>query len=277
MRLAAGGRILEQRSDPRGAGGLTADAFAGVLESVAGDWLAQAPVLVCGMAGGRERWREVAYRPCPATLADLAGALVRPDPGREVFIVPGVSEGAGDGLADVMRGEETQMMGLWRGEGGGWALAPGTHSKWVRVEGGAITTFRTFATGELFAAVRDGTILTGGPAASVRDDAAFRQGLDHGLAAPALSAALFSVRVGVLAGRLSPETAPEYLSGLLIGAEVAAQAEGVRGQPLALVGAADLARRYSLALAAAGLGPVERHDAAEITARGLWRIWEARS
>jgi 2-dehydro-3-deoxygalactonokinase len=277
MRLAAGGRILEQRTDPRGAAELTSGDFASVLKAVAGGWLAEAPVLICGMAGARGRWREVPYSPCPASLASLAAGLVRPEVGGDVFLVPGVAEMAGGDLSDVMRGEETQMMGLPGSGEGGWAVAPGTHSKWIEMRRGEITSFRTFVTGELFAAVRQGTILAGGAAATGEDDAAFRKGVERGLSEPALSAALFSVRVNLLAGRLSAETAPDYLSGLLIGAEVAAQAEAVRGERLALVGAADLSRRYSVALEIAGLGPVDVQDAAEITARGLWRIWEARS
>ncbi|WP_209282365.1 2-dehydro-3-deoxygalactonokinase [Brevundimonas alba] len=277
MRLAVGGRVLEERADPRGAGELTSDAFAGVLEEVAGDWLAEAPVLICGMAGAKGRWLEAPYAPCPASLTDLAAALVRPDPKREVFIVPGVAEMGPGGLSDVMRGEETQMMGLMDAGVDGWAIAPGTHSKWVRLEIGRIAAFRTFATGELYAAVQEGTILTGGGTDTRPDDAAFRRGVERGLAEPALSAALFSVRVGFLAGRLTPETAPDYLSGLLIGAEIAAQADEARGQALALIGAAALTRRYARAMEIAGLGHADIHDAAEVTARGLWRIWEART
>lgn len=276
MRLAAGGRILEQRSDARGAGELAADAFAGVLDQIAGDWTADTPVLICGMAGSRAGWREAPYQPCPAGLSDLAQGLIRPDPDQDVFIVPGVSEMEGGALSDVMRGEETQMMGLWRGEGTGWAIAPGTHSKWVQVSKGCIASFRTFVTGELFAALQGSTLLAGAPAGA-RDDDAFRRGVERGLADRALSAALFSVRVDRLAGRLTAAAAPELLSGLLIGAEIAAQADILREQPVALVGATDLARRYALALDMAGFEAVETCDADEVTARGLWRIWEARA
>lgn len=276
MRLATGGRIIEQRSDPRGAGELTPGAFAAVLHDVARDWLTQAPVLVCGMAGSRSGWREVAYQPCPASLIDLAGALVRPDPDREIFIVPGVAAMGAAGLVDVMRGEETQIMGLRNDEGDGWAVAPGTHSKWIRLEGGRIAAFRTFVTGELFAALGASTLLAGRRAEGEGDDGAFRIGVERGLTERALTAALFSIRVDLLAGRLSPEAAPDCLSGLLIGSEIAAQPYAMRGERLVLVGASDLMRRYALALGIAGFGPVESCDAADVTARGLWRIWEAR-
>lgn len=274
MRLAAGGDILEQRSDPRGAGELTADAFPGVLGEVAGDWLEQAPVLVCGMAGARGRWREAPYVACPAGVADLAAALVQPDSSRPIYIVPGVAERDGAGLSDVMRGEETQVMGL--ADAGGWVVAPGTHSKWIRVEDGTIAGFRTFVTGELFAAIRERTILVDGAADGGGGDDIFRRGVERGLAEAALSAALFSVRVGLLAGRHSAATAADYLSGVLIGAEVAAQAEAARAGPVTLIGASELVRRYALALIMAGAERIETCDGAAVTARGLWRIWEAR-
>lgn len=276
MRLTAGGRVLDQRSDPRGAGELSADRFRGVLEEVAGDWLAEAPVLICGMAGARGKWREAGYQPCPASLSDIAAGLVRPETEGEVFIVPGVSELEDGLLTDVMRGEETQMMGLWGDGGSGWAVAPGTHSKWIRIEAGRIASFRTFVTGELFAAVSQSAILSSSPDVAVGDDAAFRRGVERGLADRAVTAALFSVRVGMLGGRLTPEAAPDYLSGLLIGAEIAAQ-HHLAGGSITLVGAPELSRRYGVALEMAGLPRPEAVDAATVTARGLWRIWEART
>lgn len=278
MRLAAGGRILEQRADARGAGELEPNEFGAVLQAVAGDWLGSAPVLICGMAGARGRWREAPYVACPARLEGVAAGLVRPESTFEVLIVPGVAEFGADGLSDVMRGEETQVLGLADSGFDGWVIGPGTHSKWIRMEGGAIISFRTFATGELFAAVRERSILAGGAApGDGADDEAFRQGVERGLAEPALSAALFSVRVGLLAGRLTTGSVPDYLSGLLIGAEIGAGRGAVRAGGVTLIGAADLVRRYALALSIAGLEEAEICDATAVTARGLWRIWEARS
>lgn len=278
MRLAAGGRILDQRAEARGAGKLRPDEFGGVLQAVASDWLGSSPVLICGMAGARGRWREAPYVACPARLQGVAAGLVRPDPMRDVFIVPGVAEFGAEGLSDVMRGEETQALGLADTGFDGWVIGPGTHSKWIRMEGGAIVSFRTFATGELFAAVRDRTILAGdGASGEGTDDEAFRHGVERGLAEPSLSAALFSVRVGLLAGRLTTASVPDYLSGLLIGAEIGAGRDAVRAGRLILIGAPDLVRRYDLALSIAGLGEAETCEATAVTARGLWRIWKARS
>lgn len=167
------------------------------------------------------------------------------------------------------------MMGLFAAGDDGVAVGPGTHSKWAVVRDGRIEAFRTFMTGELFAAIRQASVLSPDMAEDGGDDEAFLRGVERGLSDPAITAALFSVRVETLAGRLPTSGAGDYLSGLLIGAEIAAQPAERRRDRVVVVGAADLARRYELALAAAGFTTVEIADATEATARGLWRIWKA--
>ena len=263
MRIAQGGAVLDSRSDPRGAGGLTPDRFRDVLNDVAGGWLDEGlPVLVSGMAGARGRWREMAYAPCPAGVDELARAVARPDDAAFVALVPGVAAYRDGRLNDVMRGEETQVVG------------PGTHSKWIRTAGGQITHFRTFMTGELFAAIRKGTILGVDMGEPGVDDDAFAAGVERALHDPAVTAALFSVRVEGLAGRLSPASSADYLSGLLIGAEVGAQVDA-NDRPVILIGAEALCHRYAVALALGGFHDVRIADGAAATARGLWRIHEA--
>jgi 2-dehydro-3-deoxygalactonokinase len=273
LRFAAGGAVLDRRTDPRGAVGLEPGDFPGVLEAIAGDWLADgAPVLICGMAGARQGWIEVPYRPCPAGLAEVAADLARPDPARPIAIVPGVSFSPGGVLTDVMRGEETQVFGL---SADGLVVAPGTHSKWITVEAGRIVAIRTFMTGELFAAVRKATLLGVGMGAPGVDPDAFRRGVERGLENRSLSAALFSVRVEGLAGRLEPAGSADYLSGLLIGAEIAGQDQERLSGPLTLIGDAALSARYGEALAIAGVCDVSVAHVEKATATGLWRIWEA--
>ena len=274
MRIAEGGAVLDSRSDPRGAGGLAPDQFHGVLQEVAGDWLMQGlPVLVSGMAGARGRWREMAYLPCPAGVADLASAVASPDDAPDVSIVPGVAVFEDGLLQDVVRGEETQVFGLDAPDDA-VVVAPGTHSKWISTGGGRITDFRTFMTGELFAAIRKGTILGADMGDPGVDDDAFAAGVQRALRDPAVTAALFSVRVEGLAGRLSPASSADYLSGLLIGAEVAAQVDA-NDRPVILIGAEALCRRYAAALALGGFHDVRIADGAAATAKGLWRIHEA--
>lgn len=276
MRIAEGGAVLDSRSDPRGAGGLAPDQFHGVLQEVAGDWLTQGlPILVSGMAGARGRWREMAYLPCPAGVADLATAVASPDDAPQVRIVPGVAVFEDGLLQDVVRGEETQVFGLDAPDDA-VVVGPGTHSKWIRTAGGRITGFRTFMTGELFAAIRKGTILGADMGDPGVDDEAFAAGVQRALRDPAVTAALFSVRVEGLAGRLSPASAADYLSGLLIGAEVAAQVDA-NHRPVILIGADALCRRYAAALALGGFHDVRIADGAAATAKSLWRIHEALS
>lgn len=275
MRIAEGGTILDSRSDDRGAGTLAPDAFEVVLRDVAGDWLGSGlPVLVCGMAGARGRWREVPYVEAPAGPVALAQGLTVIDQTTDIAIVPGVKAIRDGQMVDVMRGEETQIMGLSLDRGQHRVVGPGTHSKWIDVSDGHITGLRTFMTGELFAAIRKGTVMGIGMGEPGRDPAAFEAGVGRALSDPALTAALFSVRVEALADRLAPDAAADYLSGLLIGAELAAQI-GDRALPVTLVGAESLNDRYAAALAQAGFSDVRIANGATATARGLWRIHEA--
>ncbi len=273
MRLGADGAVLDRRVDPRGAGRLDPDEFAGVLEEVAGDWLGLAPVLIAGMAGSRQGWMEAPYAFCPSGAEGLAARLARPDAARDIRIVPGVAL-TPRGLGDVMRGEETQALGLFGARDSGLMVAPGTHSKWVRVDNGAIAGFRTHLTGELFAAVRQATLIGRDMGEPGGDDAAFDEGVRLALSDPAITAHLFGVRVRRLADDLSHGAAADFLSGLLIGAELAAEGTH-RDHPVQVVGEAALSRRYVRALALAGFIDVGVADGETAVARGLHRIWKA--
>jgi 2-dehydro-3-deoxygalactonokinase len=274
MRIASDGTVIESRSDPRGAGRLAPDQFREVLKDVAGDWLNDGlPVLIAGMAGSQQGWIEAPYAFCPADAAVLATKLVRPEADRDIRIIPGVALTT-NGLGDVMRGEETQALGLFGPGESGLMVAPGTHCKWVRVDQGAITGFRTFMTGELFAAVREATLIGRDMGRPGADDEAFDTGVRLALADPAITAHLFNVRVRRLAGDLEPDSAADFLSGLLIGAELAG-APTDRGRPLYVVGEAGVAARYERALMLAGFTHVIRTAGEAAVARGLHRIWKA--
>ena len=245
--------------------------FGDTLRDEIGPWLAlgEDKVLLSGMIGGRQGWRETAYLPCPAGPAELAGALA--DIGfdwAKVKLVPGLSGTDELGVAEVMRGEETQVMGvpaLLRE--GGLACVPGSHSKWVRVEGGRITRFTTHMTGEAFAALRGHTIL----GRMMRDGPAGGAPFDTGIARSAEPGGLlhhvFGVRALALADRLRETKSPAYLSGILIGHEVRAALAQSPGAIVQLIGAPDLTALYARAIAACG-GYAERHDG-EAAARGL--------
>jgi len=275
LRIAPGGVVLDARLDPRGAGPLGPEAFPAILAEVAGEWLNDGlPILACGMAGGRGKWREMPYLPAPVSLSDLACELVSPEGRGDVRIVPGLMQVTDGRMTDVMRGEETQVMGLDLDPCPNRIVAPGTHSKWIHAEDGHILGHRTYMTGELFAAIRCGTIMGVGMGEPGLDPEAFAAGVERARIDPALTAALFSVRVESLADRLSPDNAADYLSGLLIGAEIAAETHD-RTSPVTLVGATALNARYAVALKQNGFSDVRMADGPEATARGLWRIHEA--
>ncbi|MEO7853995.1 MAG: 2-dehydro-3-deoxygalactonokinase, partial [Rubrivivax sp.] len=233
-----GGTMLAQRQRPWGIQHLPEGGFAAALNGIAGDWLKPAPavpLLACGMVGSAQGWHQAPYVPCPADPAALAAAIVACDIGddRLLHIVPGVS----DPRPDVMRGEETQLLGALRMApqlaARATLLMPGSHSKWVEVRDGRIDTFTTYLSGELFAVLRDHSILgrpqqqaaSREPAASgAGDDSpeawrAFDLGVSAVRRQGSATALLFSTRALVLSGDMKAEHSLQYLSGLLIGDE----------------------------------------------------------
>ena len=179
----------------------------------------------------------------------------------DIRILPGLAQR--DAMApDVMRGEETQLLGAAGALGGGDHLVcmPGTHSKWVRLSGGRVEGFSSFMTGELFEAIAGHTILSHAIAdagAVSGDNAAFRVAVARMVERPALATSqLFSVRAGSLIAGLSPDDAKARLSGTLIGLEIAGALSLVaEGTPVALVVSGGLGSLYTAALAAAGIAP----------------------
>ncbi|MDD5444600.1 MAG: 2-dehydro-3-deoxygalactonokinase, partial [Pseudomonas fluorescens] len=233
------------------------------------------PVIACGMVGSAQGWSEAAYRNTPVDVASLGQALhtVRSLRGADVHIVPGVIEQVG--LPNVMRGEETQVLGVLQGlEAEVLIGLPGSHSKWVEVKGGCITHFDTFMTGELFAVLSKHSLLGRTQKISEHFQAeAFDRGVNVALSADGqrgVLSTLFSARTLGLTAQLAPEQQPDYLSGLLIGHELAGLPRQAKHQPIVLVGAAPLCARYQRALALCGFAPVSL--AQEATERGLWQL-----
>ncbi|MBV8970825.1 MAG: 2-dehydro-3-deoxygalactonokinase [Sphingomonadaceae bacterium] len=217
------------------------------------------PLLMAGMIGSNRGWREVPYVPAPATLTEIAAAVDWVEP--EIGIVPGVSFADG-ALADIMRGEEVQLLGacaLAAVECDGLVCHPGTHTKWAEMEGGAIARFRTVMTGDLFAALQHKSILTDLLAHAAPVDAAFLAGVDHALANSDLTAELFAVRARVVLGLAEARHAASYVSGLLIGTDVRTGLGRVRADVVPVLGAPALTARFAAALARAGRHATE-HD-----------------
>jgi len=281
-RLDARGRILDEQSAPLGVQKVEPGEFPRALTALLGaDVPERVPMIACGMIGSRQGWIEAPYRDCPADFDGFAAALT-PVPGTRLWIVPGLVCRDADGVPDVMRGEETQILGALDDET--WAqvaprvvVLPGTHSKWALVSGRTIQAFATFMTGELYAVLCEHSILGRLATAGGRGDgAALERGARLSLRdAAALPHDLFSARTLALAGALAPEAVADYLSGLLLGAEVAAgrrwlERHAVMGGSVILVGEAVLCERYRRALALAGIEAAM--GAPDAAATGLWRI-----
>jgi 2-dehydro-3-deoxygalactonokinase len=275
--LGEGGRILERRAEPSGILQLPEWDFRGAFERITAGWLNESgslPAIASGMIGSAQGWVEAPYVDLPAGAEQLARQLA-PVPGAPLRIVPGLAQrGAAH---DVMRGEETQIVGALAGEpalADALVVLPGTHSKWVRLEGGRIRQFTTYMTGELFAVLRTHSILgrlapaESGDSATV--DAAFARGVAAAQrSAGGLAPLLFSARASVLVGDLPASASLDYLSGLLIGDEVrAGLATGRR--PAALIGDPALCARYAAALEQVGVDDVS--ILADAAPTGLWVI-----
>jgi len=278
-RLDARGRILDEQSAPLGVQKVEPGEFPQALTALLGaDVPERVPMIACGMIGSRQGWIEVPYLQCPADAASIASALV-PVPQTRLLIVPGLLCRDATGSPDVMRGEETQILGAFAdAETRGRfrvVILPGTHSKWTVVGDSGIETFATFLTGELYAVLREHSIL-GRLAEPGEDRAALERGVRRSLASEAsLSHDLFSARTLALTDELAPGAVGDYLSGLLLGAELAAgrrwlERQRVPGERVHLIGDPALCERYARALAVAGIDATPGPP--EAAARGLWRI-----
>jgi len=281
--ISDGGTVIESRSKPWGIQHVPNGDFASALGAIIADWPQGLPLIAAGMIGSRGGWREVDYVLCPADLADLAAGLRRVESAHgTLHLVPGViHQGT---LPDVMRGEETQILGALADHPQLARLSlivlPGTHSKWVRVRNGLIESFTTHMTGELYGSLREYSIL-GRPTRDIApqpSDEVFIRGLQTAklAAAEGLSARLFSARSLFLTGQLPAEHTLEYLSGLLIGEEirsVLASCDPASLPPVVLIGDSALTARYQLSLAQFSLSrSLILGDTAPI---GLWLIARA--
>ena len=225
------------------------------------------------MAGARQGWIEAPYLETPADLSRLIDGAVRPESQYNARILAGVCQ-RGDGREDVMRGEETQLLGLLtlRPRFEGTVIMPGTHSKWVRLEGGRITRFATAMTGELYDVLGTHSVLRhsfAGERMGPATEDGIAAGLEVGLNRPAeLTGLLFRTRAASLLSGRGADWCSGYLSGLLVGAEIGGHRDWLSGETVPLIGSPRLGRLYGAALAKLGFA-AEPIDATEATVAGL--------
>lgn len=270
--IGADGGVGASASSEKGMGKLAQPEYPAALVEIIGKLGVTAPIdaLVCGMAGARQGWVEAPYLDAPTDLRSLGKGAVHP--ADRVAILPGVCQR--ESGENVMRGEETQLLGLATLHPGysGLVCMPGTHSKWALLDGTRVERFTTAMTGEMFELLKTHSVLrhslNGALEGPARDDG-FRNGATDGLNDPAaLLGSLFRVRASALLSGRGADWCGGYLSGLLIGTEIGANRNQIGADPVPLIGSATLCALYAEVLEMVGAKgrPV---DATEVVIAGL--------
>jgi 2-dehydro-3-deoxygalactonokinase len=240
--LIEDGQVVRTERDDRGVTSVTdfAAEAAGIRSR-----FGELPMLMAGMVGSNIGWRAAPYVPAPAGIEELAANLLRIDD--RTAIVPGVSV---TGPADVMRGEEVQLLGAVAAglvPHDALLAQPGTHCKWAEMEGGRIAGFTTAMTGELFAMLRKYGLLSSQLTEEVTLGQAFLNGVEEGRKRD-LAASLFGIRAAKLLGERADSDAASFASGLLIGSDVAARLERVGHDEVHILADPVLGGLYSAAV-----------------------------
>jgi 2-dehydro-3-deoxygalactonokinase len=255
-RIGASGSCESEFEDGEGVLSVPAGGFPQAVAEIR-ERLGDLPLLLAGMVGSNRGWVEAPYVRCPAGMDELVEGLVWPSD-REA-IVPGVSYLAGE-RADVMRGEEVQLLGAVAGglvDPDALVCHPGTHNKWAQLRGGTLQSFRTVMTGELFSLLKEHSILADLLKGEVKDDDAFRAAARRAIFNETLPAELFTVRARVLLGEASTEDAASYTSGLLIGTDVRIGLSTPTSSKVVVMGRPELTRLYAAAIREAHREPIE--------------------
>lgn len=271
--------ILDQVSSDEGISALQKGQHRDVFLRQCGPWLQaepNAPVLLVGMVGSREGWVEAPYASCPAGPAEIAQALAPVDleNGRKGHIIPGLFCEPAPGAADVMRGEETLVLGA--GIEDGLICSAGTHPKWILMRNGRIERFATYMTGEMYALLREHSMI-GRAVEKPQDPKGFDLGLDaaernSGEARVGLLHLLFGARAAVVSDRMDGHLLAPYLSGLLTGDEInGALAQFGRPDTVTILASPERADLYVHALDRHGI-KAEVKDTKEALIAGLARI-----
>lgn len=243
------GECQESRKSEAGVTRLNGRSPDAVLAEITQGWRdAATPVIMAGMVGSNAGWKVAPYIPCPARFSDFGRQLTTVAP--NVFIIPGLCV-QHENNRNVMRGEETQLLGARALQPAPLYIMPGTHCKWVRADNEQVSDFRTVMTGELHHLLLTHSLVGAGLPAQEKSHEAFQAGLAQGLETDAPLAGLFEVRAAHVLGALAREQVSEFLSGLLIGNEVASMVRQWRPdsqQPVTIVAGQALAERYRQAL-----------------------------
>ena len=270
--LMADGQCRDEMEDGRGILSVRRDEFPAAVSGIR-ERLGDLPMLLAGMVGSNRGWVEAPYVRCPGGLRELADRIVWAD--ERAGIIPGLCF-LGDGRADVMRGEEVQVLGA---VAAGLIPAdctvchPGTHNKWIEVRDGRVERFRTVMTGELFNLLKQHSILSDLLSGEAGEGDAFDTGVRRGLGSDDLQSELFAVRARVLLGEAERADAASYTSGLLIGSDVRIGLAGAGDAPVIVMARPELTALYATALRASGREAMEL-DGERTFLAGIARIAE---
>lgn len=271
-RIGAEGKCHQELEDGKGVLSVGKDQFPAAVQEIR-DQLGDFPMLLAGMVGSNRGWAEAPYVRCPGGLRELAGEIVWVE--ERAGIVPGIAF-LGEGRADVMRGEEVQVLGAVAGgliPPDCTVCHPGTHNKWIAVREGRVERFRTVMTGELFNLLKQHSILSDLLSREAGQGAAFDAGVRRGLDCDDLQSELFAVRARVLLGEAESSDAASYTSGLLIGSDVGIGLKDASNGPVVVMARPELTTLYAAAIRAAGREAVEL-DGERTFLAGIARIAE---
>jgi 2-dehydro-3-deoxygalactonokinase len=254
--LGPRGDVLGKVESEDGIGPLGGAGHADAFERMCGPWRAAhpaTPVLMAGMVGSRNGWREAPYVAVPTSVAELAANTVEVAlaGGGHARIAPGLLK-RGPARSDVVRGEEMRALGAARPGAFSLLCLPGTHAKWLSVDHDRLSDFRTFVTGELYGLIVEQSFIGSLGRPGEDDPDAFEAGLAAADEPDGLTSVLFAARANVLDGRLAPEGVADYVSGCLIGTEVRHALASAPTREITLVAGGEHAWRYETAIRRAG-------------------------
>jgi len=242
--------------------------FEAVFERLLANWLLEystIPIILSGMITSKNGWLELEYVSLPAGASEISAALTRytTSLGRVLHFVSGLAVNYPELSPDVMRGEETELLGqLYHCASDGLFLLPGTHSKWVWVENNHIINFQTFMTGEIYSVLKGysilGKLMAADSEGQAENLAVFEQGIkSRSTHSGSILHQLFSARTLPLFNKIEAKDVSDYLSGLLIAEEISSVLQEQKKMPsVTVIGRGDLAARYCHALGLMGVGAV---------------------
>jgi 2-dehydro-3-deoxygalactonokinase len=270
--LDLNGDVQAERTSGRGAATVPKDGFPDAVIAEVGDWIraGESRLLMSGMVGSRLGWKEAPYVQVPATFEQIASKVIRL--GVDFFdarIVPGLIGMDESGVPEVIRGEETEILGAECAlSDSRYLCLPGTHTKWVHMRDATIAAFTTSMMGDAFRAIREGTILRSVVPHAELNHEAFLQGVSRSMQPGELLHHLFGVRTLVLTGRMQEASSSSYLSGLFIGHDIKPMV--LTREAVHLIGDPELCLLYAAALRSYDVRSTVEEPGAAL--RGLKRI-----